>query len=84
MAIPFVWTHRREAAVRFLIAWIVPSWIVFEMIKTKLPHYVLPLFPAIACLAALALFRPEGQRAAVAEGAFLRVRRPVAGDQRGA
>jgi 4-amino-4-deoxy-L-arabinose transferase-like glycosyltransferase len=59
MAIPFVWTHRREPAVRFLVAWIVPSWLVFEIIKTKLPHYVLPLFPAIACLAALALFSPK-------------------------
>lgn len=58
-AVPYAWTHRREPAVRFLIAWIVPSWIVFEAIKTKLPHYVLPLFPALACLAALALFSPK-------------------------
>ena len=58
-AIPFAWTHRRDPAVRFLIAWIVPSWIVFEAIKTKLPHYVLPLFPALACLCALALFSPK-------------------------
>ncbi len=58
-ATPFVWRQRRRAEVRFLIAWIVPSWIVFELIKTKLPHYVLPLFPALACLAALALFSPR-------------------------
>ena len=58
-AVPFAWRHRREPAVRFLIAWIAPSWIVFEAIKTKLPHYVLPLFPALACLAALALFSPK-------------------------
>ena len=37
---------------RFLLAWIVPSWIVFELVVTKLPHYVLPLYPAIAILIA--------------------------------
>jgi hypothetical protein len=30
----------------------VPSWIVFEAVMTKLPHYVLPLYPAIAILIA--------------------------------
>jgi 4-amino-4-deoxy-L-arabinose transferase-like glycosyltransferase len=59
MAAPFVWRERREPAVRFLLCWLVPSWIVFEAVKTKLPHYVLPTFPAIACLAALALFSPK-------------------------
>jgi len=43
--------------VRFLLAWIVPSWIVFELVVTKLPHYVLPLYPAIAILIARAIER---------------------------
>jgi 4-amino-4-deoxy-L-arabinose transferase-like glycosyltransferase len=30
----------------------VPSWIVFELVVTKLPHYVMPLYPAIAILIA--------------------------------
>jgi 4-amino-4-deoxy-L-arabinose transferase-like glycosyltransferase len=47
-----VWRARREPAVQFLLAWVVPSWIVFELVITKLPHYVLPLFPAIAILIA--------------------------------
>jgi 4-amino-4-deoxy-L-arabinose transferase-like glycosyltransferase len=34
------------------LAWLVPSWIVFELVVTKLPHYVLPLYPAIAILTA--------------------------------
>jgi 4-amino-4-deoxy-L-arabinose transferase-like glycosyltransferase len=38
---------------RFLWAWIAPSWIVFEIVPTKLPHYVLPLYPAIALLVAV-------------------------------
>jgi len=52
LAAPAVWAVRREAAARFLLAWIVPSWIVFEAVITKLPHYVLPLYPAIAILTA--------------------------------
>jgi 4-amino-4-deoxy-L-arabinose transferase-like glycosyltransferase len=57
-AVPFIWARRRDPAVRFCLCWIVPTWIVFELILTKLPHYVLPVYPAIACLAAAALFAP--------------------------
>ncbi len=52
MAVPAVWASRREKGARFLLAWIVPSWIVFEIVATKLPHYVMPLYPAIAILIA--------------------------------
>ena len=58
LAIPFAWAQRRTVPVRFLLAWIVPSWIVFEAVATKLPHYVLPTYPAIACLAAAAALAP--------------------------
>lgn len=44
--------RHRDPAIRFLLVW-VASWIVFEMVPTKLPHYVLPLYPALAILAAL-------------------------------
>ncbi|MGY2049471.1 ArnT family glycosyltransferase [Methylobacterium sp. JK268] len=57
MAIPFAWRQRREPAVALLIAWVVPSWLIFEAVPTKLPHYVLPLCPALAILAVLALVR---------------------------
>jgi len=53
---PFVlvaaWRKRTEPVVRFLLAWLVPGWIAFELIPTKLPHYTLPLFPAFALLTA--------------------------------
>jgi 4-amino-4-deoxy-L-arabinose transferase-like glycosyltransferase len=52
LAVPAVWAVRREPAARFLLAWLIPSWIVFELVTTKLPHYVLPLYPAIAILIA--------------------------------
>lgn len=47
-----VWRARAESPVRFLLAWIVPAWILLELVITKMPHYVLPLYPAIAILIA--------------------------------
>lgn len=52
LAAPKIWESRREPGARFLLAWLIPSWIVFEVVVTKLPHYVLPLYPAIAILCA--------------------------------
>ncbi|WP_420434098.1 ArnT family glycosyltransferase [Hyphobacterium sp.] len=46
-------TEERAQAVRFLIAWIAPAWIVFELMPTKLPHYPLPLYAALALIAGL-------------------------------
>jgi 4-amino-4-deoxy-L-arabinose transferase-like glycosyltransferase len=66
MAAPAVWRHRREPPTRFLLAWVVPSWIVFELVVTKLPHYVLPLYPAIAILIAR-----EIERRALSQNAHL-------------
>jgi 4-amino-4-deoxy-L-arabinose transferase-like glycosyltransferase len=49
------WRQRRAAACRFLLAWLGPAWIFFELVPTKLPHYVLPLYPSLALLAGGAL-----------------------------
>jgi 4-amino-4-deoxy-L-arabinose transferase-like glycosyltransferase len=46
------WRRHNAAAERFLLAWLVPAWVFFELVPTKLPHYVLPLYPALALLAA--------------------------------
>ena len=54
-ALPYAWVARRQPPMRFLLAIILPSWLVFELVPTKLPHYVLPLFPALAVLTAAAL-----------------------------
>jgi 4-amino-4-deoxy-L-arabinose transferase-like glycosyltransferase len=51
-AAPAIYAARREPGAKFLLAWVVPSWIVFELVVTKLPHYVLSLYPAIAILIA--------------------------------
>ena len=45
-------TGRPEA---FLLAWLLPSWIVFELVSTKLPHYTMPMYPAIALITARGL-----------------------------
>jgi len=69
MAVPAIWRARREPGAQFLLAWLVPSWIVFELVLTKLPHYVLPLYPAIAILTAGALERRVLSRSWLTRGA---------------
>jgi 4-amino-4-deoxy-L-arabinose transferase-like glycosyltransferase len=39
----------------FCLAWILPAWLVFELVGTKLPHYTMPLYPALALLSARAV-----------------------------
>lgn len=51
--------HQRTAgrgAELFCLCWAVPSWVVFELSVTKLPHYTLPLYPALALLSGRAVF----------------------------
>ena len=55
------WHRRSEPAIRFLICWLVPAWLIFELTPTKLAHYTLPTFGALALLAAAALTRPVGK-----------------------
>jgi 4-amino-4-deoxy-L-arabinose transferase-like glycosyltransferase len=57
------WVLRREPGVRFALAWLIPAWLVFELSPTKLPHYPLPLYGALAWLIAAALARPMGRTA---------------------
>jgi 4-amino-4-deoxy-L-arabinose transferase-like glycosyltransferase len=52
LAAPAIFAARREPGAKFLLAWVIPSWLVLEAVVTKLPHYVLPLYPAIAILIA--------------------------------
>lgn len=55
LAAPHVWETRRQWASKFLLAWLLPSWLLLEAVVTKLPHYVLPLYPAVAILTAQAV-----------------------------
>jgi 4-amino-4-deoxy-L-arabinose transferase-like glycosyltransferase len=56
------WRRRREPGVRFALAWLIPAWLVFEAMPTKLVHYPLPAYGALAWLAAAALVQPLGTR----------------------
>lgn len=51
-ALPSMWADRMRPEVRFLLAWAVPLWLVFEAVPTKLPHYVLPALPPLMLLGA--------------------------------
>ncbi|HVY13190.1 MAG TPA: glycosyltransferase family 39 protein, partial [Alphaproteobacteria bacterium] len=52
LSLPWAWKNRRMPSLKFLLAWAIPLWVVFELVFTKLPHYVLPAYPALALLAA--------------------------------
>jgi len=53
--------HISSLDARWLLAWIIPFWIILELIPTKLTHYALPLFPALALLMAGAIISIERQ-----------------------
>ena len=49
--------HRKDPVIRFALAAFLGPWIMFELVKTKLPHYILPTFPFLAFLLADAVCR---------------------------
>ena len=53
--LPTLFAHAQS---RFLLAWVAPFWLVIEIIPTKLPHYPLPVFPALAVLLVCAVDVP--------------------------
>ncbi|MAK59921.1 MAG: dolichyl-phosphate-mannose--protein mannosyltransferase [Ponticaulis sp.] len=56
----------------FLLAWLIPTWVVFEFLPTKLSHYSLPAYPALALLTGYAVWRLlEGARYPVSRFASL-------------
>jgi 4-amino-4-deoxy-L-arabinose transferase-like glycosyltransferase len=46
------WKRRSGVGECFCLAWVIPVWLVFELIPTKLPHYILPIFPALSLITA--------------------------------
>jgi len=55
------------AARAILWGWILPTFLMMSLVATKLPHYILPIFPALAIVSAAALDRRlkmAGDRAA--------------------
>jgi 4-amino-4-deoxy-L-arabinose transferase-like glycosyltransferase len=57
------WKSQSASAVRFCLAWIIPAWILFELVPTKLPHYILPIYPALCLLVAHSIISSEEGKA---------------------
>jgi 4-amino-4-deoxy-L-arabinose transferase-like glycosyltransferase len=49
------WKTGLDRGTRFCLAWMLPVFIAFSLISGKQPHYLVPLFPAFALLAARVL-----------------------------
>lgn len=68
----FAIANRGDPAIRYLLLWAATTWLMFEAAPTKLPHYTLPAYPALAILGAMWLTRagdavPEGLMARIFE-----------------
>ncbi|PZR33524.1 glycosyltransferase family 39 protein [Caulobacter segnis] len=55
------WIQRKDPGVRFAVCWLVPTWLMFELLPTKLVHYALPAYGALAMLMAAAVREPLGR-----------------------
>lgn len=72
MAAYFAWKQRHSPPTRFAIAAVLGPWLFFELMRTKLPHYMLPTYPFLSLLVADAIvlgkneFSSRGFRIAVA------------------
>ncbi len=52
LAFFFVKNNLSNLGIRFLICWLVPFWIIIELIPTKLFHYPLPIFSPLILIVA--------------------------------
>lgn len=65
------WKARTEPGVRFALCWLIPTWLMFELLPTKLAHYSLPAQGALFMLMAAALREPLGRKTRIAGVAVL-------------
>jgi 4-amino-4-deoxy-L-arabinose transferase-like glycosyltransferase len=49
------WSLRKDPRIRFLLAWVIPGWLLFEAAPAKLAHYTLPVHGGILVLGAIGL-----------------------------
>ncbi len=59
-ALALGWKGRTEPGVRFALCWMIPTWLMFEILPTKLVHYTLPAMGGLALLMAAAVRAPLG------------------------
>ncbi len=65
------WKARAEPGVRFALCWLIPTWLMFELLPTKLAHYTLPAMGALCWLMAAALREPLGRLSRVVGAGLL-------------
>ena len=51
------WQRRRLPPIRFALAAVIGPWVFVEIVLSKLPHYLLPAYPALAFLVADVIVR---------------------------
>lgn len=49
------WRMRKRPEMAFLLGWVIPMWIMLELVPTKLIHYPMPFYPAILLAIAFGL-----------------------------
>ena len=54
-ALPIIISQWRQRFILFCLGWVMPFWIILELTPTKLPHYNLPVFAALAVFASLGI-----------------------------
>lgn len=62
LALWTAWRDRHDARVLFLLAWLVPGWLMFEAAPAKLAHYTLPVHGAVVLLGAIGLLSAGWQK----------------------
>jgi hypothetical protein len=50
-----IWRRSMNTELRFLVAWIVIPLLFFSVSASKLPHYILPVYPPLAIIVGLAI-----------------------------
>jgi 4-amino-4-deoxy-L-arabinose transferase-like glycosyltransferase len=80
LAIAGLWRRRgtltrvgRDPRIVFLLLWIALPFLFFSLSRSKLPHYMLPLVPAVALLAAVLTVEPGENPSGRSSGAALLV-----------
>ncbi len=64
--------RRARCGERFCLAWLIPTWMFFEVMPTKLPHYVLPVYPALGLLVARAALAVQARHVSALHSRVMR------------
>ena len=55
ISILFVLQKKSNSAIQYLLCWIIPYWLIIELVPTKLIHYPLPILPPLIMLISASL-----------------------------